>query len=104
MPGKDTTVILPLPADFDRETFLDFHRRDTQSVAEKIDAACLQKAFIWQHQPALLSVDFARAGGAACLENKGGLLFIGLGEPAANRPSPKPVVLKEGKFFQIIET
>lgn len=62
MPGKDTTVILPLPADFDRETFLDFHRRDTQSVAEKIDAACLQKAFIWQHQPALLSVDFARAG------------------------------------------
>lgn len=61
MPGKDTTLILPLPENFDREAFLDFHRRDTEAVAEKIDAACLQKAFIWQQQPALLSVDCASA-------------------------------------------
>lgn len=52
-------VVLPLPANFDREAFLDFHRRDVQAVAEKVDAKRLDKAFIWQQVPALLTLEFS---------------------------------------------
>ena len=52
-------LVLPLPADFDREAFLDFHRRDVQAVAEKVDAERLNKAFIWQQIPTLLTAEFS---------------------------------------------
>ncbi|HBC19981.1 MAG TPA: base excision DNA repair protein, partial [Alcanivorax sp.] len=57
-------LTLTLPADFDREAFLDFHRRDTEAIAEKVDAGALKKAFIWQQVPTLLTVDFDQPGHA----------------------------------------
>ena len=59
MRKKTAELVLPLPADFDREAFLDFHRRDVQAVAEKVDAKRLDKAFIWQQVPALLTAEFS---------------------------------------------
>lgn len=59
MRKKTAELVLPLPADFDREAFLDFHRRDVQAVAEKVDAKRLDKAFIWQQVPALLTMGFS---------------------------------------------
>ncbi len=47
MREQTVELALPLPADFDREAFLDFHRRDVEAVAEKVDAGTLKKAFIW---------------------------------------------------------
>jgi len=47
-----------LPEDFDHQTFLDFHRRDVEAVAETVDASTLRKAFIWQQVPVLLTVEF----------------------------------------------
>jgi len=57
-------LVLPLPADFNRDAFLDFHRRDVQAVAEKVDAGMLVKAFIWQQVPTLLTVAFHEPGQA----------------------------------------
>jgi DNA-3-methyladenine glycosylase II len=61
---KTAELVLPLPADFDREAFLDFHRRDVQAVAEKVDTNRLDKAFIWQQVPTLLTVEFREPGQA----------------------------------------
>lgn len=64
MRKKTAEVVLPLPVDFDREAFLDFHRRDVQAVAERVDAKRLDKALIWQQIPALLVVEFSEPGQA----------------------------------------
>ncbi|MDF1638151.1 MAG: hypothetical protein P1U79_11735, partial [Alcanivorax jadensis] len=53
MREQTAELVLPLPADFNRDAFLDFHRRDVQAVAEKVDAGMLVKAFIWQQVPTL---------------------------------------------------
>ncbi|MGJ3255839.1 MAG: DNA-3-methyladenine glycosylase family protein [Alcanivorax sp.] len=64
MRNKTAELALPLPADFDREAFLDFHRRDVEAVAENVDAGALEKAFIWQQVPTLLTVEFHQPGQA----------------------------------------
>ncbi|WP_414431725.1 DNA-3-methyladenine glycosylase family protein [Alcanivorax sp. IL2] len=64
MRKKTAELTLTLPADFNREAFLDFHRRDTEAVAEKVDAGALEKAFIWQQVPTLLTVEFDQPGHA----------------------------------------
>lgn len=56
------TVTLALPDNYDRQAFLDFHRRDPQAVAEQVDTRSCRKAFILRHHPALLTVDFAPSG------------------------------------------
>ena len=64
MREQTAELVLPLPADFNRDAFLDFHRRDVQAVAEKVDAGLLVKAFIWQQVPTLLTVAFHEPGQA----------------------------------------
>ena len=64
MREQTAELVLPLPADFNRDAFLDFHRRDVQAVAEKVDAGMLVKAFIWQQVPTLLTVAFHEPGQA----------------------------------------
>lgn len=64
MREQTVELALPLPADFRREAFLDFHRRDVEAVAEKVDAGMLEKAFIWQQVPTLLTVAFHEPGQA----------------------------------------
>lgn len=47
---------LPLPANFRSDGFLDFHRRDTQQVAERVSGHTLDKGLLWHCQPALLRI------------------------------------------------
>jgi DNA-3-methyladenine glycosylase II len=54
-----THQIIALPAGFRPQDFLTFHGRDKLAVAEKVTANVLEKAIVWQGQPALLTLTFA---------------------------------------------
>lgn len=49
---------LELPKDFRPVDMLDFHRRDSQEVAERVSTHGLHKALLWQGQPACLAISF----------------------------------------------
>lgn len=53
-----TVLELPLPAGYRQVDLLAFHRRDTQSVAERVTDDCLGKGILWRGQPALLAIRF----------------------------------------------
>lgn len=48
--------VLALPADFRHADLLDFHRRDTQALAERVAGDTLHKGLFWEGQPACLTV------------------------------------------------
>lgn len=50
---------LALPVDYRATDLLGFHRRDTQAIAERVSNDGLQKALLWQDQPACLEIRFA---------------------------------------------
>lgn len=50
-----------LPASFRVADILAFHRRDLQRLSEHVDAAGLDKGFMWQGSPACLSLRFSPA-------------------------------------------
>lgn len=43
-----------LPSNFNAQAFLDFHQRDKQHTAERVQGQTLYKAILYRHQPALL--------------------------------------------------
>ena len=49
---------LDLPVGFRVADLLAFHRRDSQALAERVDAGTLHKGMIWQGRPACLQVRF----------------------------------------------
>lgn len=51
-------LTLELPGDFRPADILGFHRRDSQEVAERVSEQGLQKALLWQGQPACLGISF----------------------------------------------
>lgn len=62
---------LPLPADFRRDDLLAFHRRDTQGVAEQVDATTLHKGIAWHGRAARLTVRFENSEARAELNVDG---------------------------------
>ncbi|WON83769.1 MULTISPECIES: DNA-3-methyladenine glycosylase family protein [Chromobacterium] len=52
------SLSLSLPADFRREDFMAFHRRDAQELSERVTAQSLRKGLLWRGAPACLSMDF----------------------------------------------
>lgn len=52
---------IDLPANFRREDFLAFHRRDSQSVAEKVASESLEKGLSWDGDAACLRLRFEAA-------------------------------------------
>ena len=62
---------LPLPADYRQADLLNFHRRDTQAVAERVTADGLDKGMLWQGLPACLSVRFTAGRAAVALHVDG---------------------------------
>ncbi len=46
----------PLPANFRKEDFFEFHRRDALAFAEKITQETLQKGLVWEGHPACLTI------------------------------------------------
>ena len=49
---------IELPDDFRPSDILNFHRRDSQEISEKVGKKTLQKALLWQSRPACLDIDF----------------------------------------------
>lgn len=52
------THSLALPSNYPLAEFLSFHQRDSQQLAERVTTDTLEKGFIWQGQPARLSIRF----------------------------------------------
>lgn len=53
------THSVALPKDYQLADFLSFHQRDSQQFAERVTANTLEKGFMWNQQPACLSVHFS---------------------------------------------
>ncbi len=51
---------LRLPDGFRQQDVLDFHRRDAQQVAERVEANRLHKGVVWDGRPACLGIRFQR--------------------------------------------
>lgn len=49
---------IKLPADFRRNDFLDFHRRDAHMLAEHVGKDLLKKGITWRNRPACLTIRF----------------------------------------------
>ncbi|MES2207945.1 MAG: 3-methyladenine DNA glycosylase 2 [Pseudomonadota bacterium] len=47
-----------LPANFQKNNFLDFHKRDSLMIAERIHENTLEKGFIWKNHPVCLTLTF----------------------------------------------
>ncbi|MCG8393796.1 MAG: 3-methyladenine DNA glycosylase 2 [Pseudomonadales bacterium] len=77
MPVTHTRI--PLPESFDRDTFLDFHRRDGEGTAERVDGQTLIKGLSLDG-PAMLTVRFRPRSVQATLDAPG------------LPPSPAPLV------------
>lgn len=45
---------IPLPADFQRKDFLEFHSRDAMQVSERLTATSLEKGILWSENPACI--------------------------------------------------
>ena len=57
------TIFKSLPKDFNRQSFIDFHRRDEQEVAERHSGHIIEKGLSWGSNPGLLRFDFSPRGG-----------------------------------------
>ena len=57
---ENTTISLaqPLPTGFCVQDFLQFHRRDAKSVAERVNGNLLEKGLVWRGRPACLKICF----------------------------------------------
>lgn len=62
---------IPLPATFRPGDIMDFHRRDTQEIAERVTDTTLQKGMIWRDAPACLSISFRNGQADATLSIDG---------------------------------
>jgi len=71
---------LDLPAGYRVADILKFHRRDTQALAERVEADALYKGLVWQGLPACLSVRFVDGSALAELAVDGA---AGAGDEAA---------------------
>jgi DNA-3-methyladenine glycosylase II len=49
---------IALPPDFRARDILEFHSRDAQAIAERVDDSTLSKGLSWQGQPACLKIGF----------------------------------------------
>lgn len=56
---------IALPQAFRPDDILDFHRRDAQMLAERVDAATLRKGIAWRARPACLTIRFGAGRAAA---------------------------------------
>jgi DNA-3-methyladenine glycosylase II len=74
-------IVLPLPADYRPADLLNFHRRDAQAVAERVEDDGLDKGILWRGLPARLGIRFVAAQARAELDIDG----VTQGEPAALR-------------------
>lgn len=65
-------IELPLPADYRQTDLLNFHRRDAQGVAERVEVDGLSKGILWNGQPACLDLHFADGHAQVVLRVDGG--------------------------------
>lgn len=59
---KENTILrstVELPERFRQNDILAFHQRDSQRIAERIDAATLRKGLMWLGHPACLTIHFS---------------------------------------------
>lgn len=56
--GAVLSCTIELPDDFRASDILEFHCRDTQALAEKVDGNTLHKGLAWQGHPACLTLRF----------------------------------------------
>lgn len=56
--GTVMSCKIDLPHDFRTRDIFEFHNRDAQAVAERLDGSTLQKGLAWQGQPACLTIAF----------------------------------------------
>jgi DNA-3-methyladenine glycosylase II len=68
-PEKDTLLscTIELPAGFRHHDVLTFHQRDSQMVAERVEAEMLHKGLIWAGYPACLTIQFSNGCARASL-------------------------------------
>lgn len=57
-PAEALPCTLALPANFRVAELLAFHRRDSQALAERVEAQQLRKGLIWHGEPACLQLEF----------------------------------------------
>jgi DNA-3-methyladenine glycosylase II len=71
-PGKlaPSTCLLPLPQLFRTTEFFEFHQRDPQSIAEKVQGSTLHKGIVFQGCPALLTIDVKQDAVQATLKSE----------------------------------
>lgn len=62
-----TTCTIALPPGFRPEDILAFHRRDVQTVSERVDGDEIVKGLIWNGRPACLRIAFAPGRAVASL-------------------------------------
>lgn len=56
------SLIKPLPYHFQRQGFLDFHGRDSESIAERCSGNIIEKGLFWQDEAAVISFNFNQIG------------------------------------------
>ena len=59
---------IALPADYQVTAFLNFHQRDSQQLAERVNADTLEKGFFWNNLPACLTIRFTAGQAHAQLQ------------------------------------
>lgn len=62
---------LPLPPRYRSAEFWQFHRRDPQQLAERVEGQSLLKGLVWQGQPACLRLELGTDAVAAQLQRDG---------------------------------
>lgn len=63
-----TSCSILLPSDFRTHEFFEFHGRDAQQVAERIDGGVLRKGLAWRGQPACLTLALGEGRAEARLQ------------------------------------
>ena len=79
---------ITLPPDFRRADLLEFHRRDPQALAEKVEDDTLRKGLAWDGRPACLTIRFT--GSQAVAE----LAVDGPSSRRGGKPDALPVMLR----------
>ena len=80
-----STFELPLPAGLRVADVLAFHGRDAQSHSERVEGACLKKAFLCEGQPSVLSLAVGDQSITVSLEGASGSGAMALAHAAALR-------------------
>ena len=68
----DAICTIALPPDYRRRDVLAFHRRDTQTIAERVEGDTIAKGLIWEGKPACLHIAFSPAEAEVSLAVDGG--------------------------------